>query len=414
MDKNNNQNNKKINVPQCLKRHPNESEPLYIWRVGKLIDSGKFKNFSEITDIINKELNCDSAKFKGESAYRKRYQNYRDFNENILPYIKVKSDLENQVYELQQERYKLQATKSEINKYLRQKSRKELFYENVGKEFKDYAPPTFDYTEMGNLNKDYILTLADIHMGSCFSIFNNSYSTKEVERRFSVLFDKTVQYIRENNITHLNVLNLGDDIQGMLRISDVKLNELPIVKSTVIVTRLIANFLNELSKYVFIDYYHCPTSNHNQLRPLGTKASELADEDITYVIVSHIVDILKDNKRVAIHFKEDEDYINFKILDEDVIAMHGHQFKNVPSALKDISYLHQKFYKTLFLAHFHASEEITVGSNETLDCEVLVAPSMIGSCPYSNKIMKSAKASCKIYEFTTKEGHTGTKKFILN
>ena len=73
---------------------------------------------------------------------------------------------------------------------------------------------------------------------------------------------------------------MGDDIQGILRLSDLQLNESSVVKATVFVAKTIARFLNDLSEYCFIDYYLCPTSNHSQTRPLGTKASEIASEDV--------------------------------------------------------------------------------------------------------------------------------------
>lgn len=415
MDKN--ERNK--STPKDLRIYKNETESQYIWRIGQLIDLGKYKNFNEVVDYINKELNHVGSKARGESAYRKKYQNFRDFNENVAPTL-TKEGREHieAIQELKKERVKTRTTNTEMHKLLRTISRRELFYENVGKELTPFSPPKAIHFQkenfINNSRKEYVLTLADIHGGACFAMYNNEYSIEIMTERFRDLFKKVVAFIREKNLDHINIVNLGDDIQGILRISDVKLNEVPIVKATVIVARLLSEFLNELSAYVTVDYYHCPTSNHSQIRPLGTKASELADQDIEYVIVSYIHDMLIDNQRVNIFFEEDQEYIDFNILDTSIIAMHGHQIRDIKSSLKDITFLHRKFYDVMLLAHFHGAQELIVGADETNDCEVLVSPSFIGADPYSNKIMKSSKASCKIYEFTEGEGHTGTNKILLN
>ena len=111
--------------------------------------------------------------------------------------------------------------------------------------------------------------------------------------------------------------------------SDVKINETTVVDSIVGVSKLIANFLNELSKYCYVNYLHVPTANHTQIRPLGTKASELASEDLEKVIVNYIHDSLKSNERVNVNIKTDTDRLIFKIFDFDCLATHGHQIKNV-------------------------------------------------------------------------------------
>lgn len=59
-------------------------------------------------------------------------------------------------------------------------------------------------------------------------------------------------------------------------------------------------------------------------------------------------------------------------------------------------------------------KEIPSFESSCYDTEVLVSPSFIGSDPYSDSIMKGAKASVKIYGFDDIYGHTETHKIILN
>jgi hypothetical protein len=54
-----------------------------------------------------------------------------------------------------------------------------------------------------------------------------------------------------------------------------------------------------------------------------------------------------------------------------------------------------------------------VGEMPNTDCEVIVCPSFIGSCPYSDSLLKGAKPSCCIFGYEKECGHTETYKIFL-
>ena len=399
-----------------LKRMKNETEEQYLWKIGQLIDSGKVENWKTINDIVNTELGIEEENWRDESSFRKRYQAGKKFYENC--FSKMKSNeysdkLEEQRRELEKQRQKLNATKVEYTRQVRQQSRFELFYENVASEINELEVPEFLGVSYSKNDKEYILTIADIHAGAEFITETNEYSFDEISKRFDKLFSDTVCFVNEHQLTSIKVLCLGDDIQGILRLSDLQLNESSVVKATVFIAKTIANFLNELSAYCYIDYYHSPTSNHSQIRPLGTKASELASEDVEYIICNYIKDVLVNNERISVYTNFGYEYIEIPIFDFKTIAMHGHTINNIDNALKDLTYHKKTFYTTVFLAHYHAAKIGTVGEMSDTDCEVIVCPSFVGSCPYSNKILKGAKPSCCIYGYDEKYGHTETYKIFL-
>ena len=221
--------------------------------------------------------------------------------------------------------------------------------------------------------------------------------------------------LKENNISKLHVVGLGDDVQGVLRLSDLKLNETSVVEATVMVARMIACFLNQVSAYCYVEYYHTPTSNHSQTRPLGSKASELACEDMEYVIGNYISDILLANNRVNVHLNNDCDYIEIPIFDFNVLAMHGHTIKNLDTALKDLSVAHRKLIDYIFVGHWHNGKVIPGNEHDNHDTEVLMCPSFQGTDPYAfYKLGLSSKAACKLFVFDEKYGCVETVKFILN
>ena len=230
---------------------------------------------------------------------------------------------------------------------VRQDSRQELFYQNIADNIEKVEPPIYEYSFGGigyEDDKEYILTISDIHAGANFKTATNSYSLEEVSIRFGVLLDAIDDYVHKEDVKNLKVICLGDTIQGILRVSDLQLNETSIVYATVYIAKSIVKVLNKISQWCIVDYYHVPSANHTQIRPLGTKASELKNEDIEYIIGNYIKDALSDNNNVHVNLNFDNEYIEVPIFDETAIALHGHQIKDVADVVKTIGFANRKFY----------------------------------------------------------------------
>lgn len=397
------------------KKMNDENENQYIFRICSMKEQNSW-TWKDIAKILNDALGNNFD----ESAYRKRYQSFQammaDNESNIFKDGKYLQSVRDAKMEMEIERQKLYTTKVEMQRLIRQNSRFEMFYENIRNAVEALPTPKLQ-REFKSLDtkKAYLLCISDIHAGAQFDLPVNSYSMKECERRFGVLLNKTIKYVEDNNISLLHVTSLGDDIQGILRVSDLQLNETSVVEATVFVARMIANFLNQLSAYCYIAYYHTPTSNHSQSRPIGTKASELATEDIEYVIGNYISDMLVFNNRVNVNNNFGYDYIEVPIFDYNILAVHGHTVNNLETILKDMSALHGKLIDFVILGHLHTGKSIQGNERGNYDTEVLVCPSFQGTDPFAyNKLGKSSKAACKMFIFDEAYGCTGTEKFILN
>lgn len=396
-----------------FKRFENESADECTYRICS--EKDKIGTWQDVANILNKLLDQEFT----ESAYRKKYQafqrileaNREKFVDDNVQLEEIKLQIEN----LRKERIKLQTANIERNRVDRSQSRQELYYEYVGSICNTLDVPKFSELHNRNTRKKYLVSIADLHYGADFESLNNSYSKVECALRFERLLDYLKSFIEEKEISEISVVMLGDVLQGILRISDLKINDSSVVKSTVEISRLIAQFLNELSKYVKVIYYHTQSANHTQLRQLGTKASELADEDLEYLIGNYIKDILVNNERIEVKLAdENKQFIKIDMFDYNILAMHGHQIKNIDSAIKDLTMLNHEFVDYLIMGHFHGGKEIVAQEGYCSDAEVLVCPSFIGSDQYSDTLMKGTKSAVKIYGFDEIYGHTETYKFILN
>ena len=403
-----------------FKKKPEENYQQYIWRMDELVQTGKYQNWKEITPFVNKELfDEDESQYRDESAYRKAVKYARDFYEAGV--FGVEDDeymkkLYKEKEEIRKERIKLQTANIERNRVDRGESRQEFYYEYVGSVVESLPIPEFKPV-LGEEKHDinYLVGLADVHYGANYKSLNNEYSPEIAKERFEYLTGRLIQFIQNKQISKLTIVSLGDLIQGALRLSDLKINDSSIVKATVEISRLIANMLNELSVYANIAYYHTPSANHTQIRVLNAKASELADEDLEYLMGNYIKDLCIHNERIAVKLaNEGEGFVEVYIPGNEIIAMHGHQIKNVENAIKDISILHKKFYDTVLLGHYHNGKEIPSHEGILGDAEVLISPSFVGSDPYSDSICKGSKACVKVYGFDKFYGHTETYKIILN
>lgn len=370
--------------------------------------------WQEIVDKYNLNIHYDTLRKASATAFGgafvKAYFEDKGFEKTD------DSTLDEKLKEIRKERIKLQTANIERNRLDRKEARQELYFEQIGSLCQRLPVPDFVPCSSNEHDIDYIVTISDQHYGATFESENNVYSPTIFKERLELLTSRLVKFIKDKNLNKLSIISLGDSLQGILRINDIGLNDTAVVKSVVDYSRLIAQFLNCLSQYVVITYYHVPSANHTQLRPLGTKASEIANEDLEYVIGNYIKDLLKDNERVVIKLAEEgKQYIYVDCVEGfNIYALHGHQIKNRAAAVKDFSSLTGASVDYMLLGHFHAGSENIVAESITSDCEVLTSPSFIGSDPYSDSLMKGSKAAVKIYGFDSIYGHTESYKIILN
>lgn len=381
------------------------------------IDGENDYDWSEIKDKYGINCNPDTIRKSSSTPFGgKMRSEYEKYKAGLSKNVSSDSELDVKIQELRKERIKLQTSNVERNRLDRSEARQEMYYEYVGNVVQALPLPDFQPIEDSVHHEiNYLVGLADVHYGVRYHSINNEYSPEEAKKRFEYLTCRLIHFVQEKHITTLTIVSLGDLIQGVLRLSDLKINDSSIVKATVEICRLIANMLNELSVYTNIVYYHTPSANHTQLRVLNAKASELADEDLEYLMGNYIKDLCSNNERITVHLaKEGNDFIEVYIPGNEIIAMHGHQLKNIENAVKDISILHKKFYDTVLLGHYHSGKEIPSHEGILGDAEVLISPSFIGSDPYSDKLCKGSKACVKVYGFDKLFGHTETYKIILN
>lgn len=372
-------------------------------------------DWQDIVDALNLDIHRDTLR----KACQGEFGSY-----NVLKYLKNKysksdnvdteilDELELKIIEAKKERKKLQTVSLEYNKMLREQARDEMVVEAIRDIIPLCPPVDFKPLKFGRKEKEWVLAFGDIHFDKFFESVNNSYSTDEIHRRFELLLSNVIGQINKEDIDHLTIVNLGDSLEGLLRISALRSMRHGMLQSVIMVSRFIGDWLNRLSEYVTITYRHVETANHSELRLFNQKRGE-TDENLELVIVNYIHDYVRNNVRIEVPILN-QNYIPFKIFDYNIIALHGDQIKNIETALRDLSMVHRVFYDYVIMGHYHSGKNSTINEGETNDKEYIIVPSIVGSDPYSDSLLRGSKSSALLLGFTEGQGWVDRRKFILN
>lgn len=401
-----------------LKRVEGESDfdykvKLCIAKLNKEIDL----DWSELIDLLKLDCSADHL--------RKLSYAYKEMSENL--YSKQLESVEDDEFldkltqkklELQKERVKLQAEKTEINKWIREQGRSELFYEKyLDILSKRELPHVPDYKrKITDNDSDWVLNFADPHYGKELKILGlddeslAEYNVEIFERRMWDLLNQTIHKIEKENIQHLNVFNLGDSIDGILRMSQLQSIQLGIMDSQMGFADFMVIWLNELSEHVNIDYYSTQ-GNHDEIRPLGSSKGDFPNENVGRLINWHVERMLEKNKNITIHKNKPLQYVD--VVGTMILATHGQDEKNLENSIKDYSNVYGKKIHMLFTGHLHNTNTKTVGMDGMQNIEFYQHPSICGIDEYSVKLKKTAPAGAVMMKIERGLGRTETIDFKL-
>lgn len=400
-------------------RYKDESELSYIIRMCANKDLFGL-SWKELAEEINKTLCLDF----NESTYRKKYQYYKmcsdDKKEVEAKQSDILQELENKRIELKKEVYKLQTLRIDDNKKIREQSRNDLYFQEVVRAIEnkenDNKVNLKDLKPLKEVQpqEQYVLCFSDVHFGKIFKSINNEYNIDICFNRMKELLEEVISCVGKYNIRHLNVCALGDLVEGMtLRMSQLQSLQIGLVDQTIQFANYMIDWLNELSRFVEIDYYSVMSSNHSQLRPYSSKPNEFVSEDMERVILAMLSKAFENNQRVHIN-TADQKYTKFQIFDYDIILLHGHETKDYTNLLKNLSWQHKWFFDYAITGHLHKGGVISEGEGLDNNCEVIRCPSIMGSDEYSDSLFVGAKPGAILIKFTREQGKRSVEDIVLH
>ncbi len=401
-----------------FKKLENENFHQYIWRMDELVQSGKYKNWKEITPFINRELfGEDESQYRDESAYRKAVKYARDFYEAGVFGVggdEYYQKLQNEKREIQKAKVQVQTEKLEYSRWLREEARDELITEKICNAISSL--PALDIPQHicpVHNTRIYTLAFGDEHYGAEFELRGlfgeilNAYSPEIFEKRMWDLFNQTIEIVQKENIDTLNVFSLGDFSDGVLRTSQLMKLRYGVVDGTIKYADFISNWLNELTKYVRVKY-QSTNGNHTELRMLGAPKGTFTEDNMGKVVTEFIKTRLKDNPNFT-YIENPTGYIYEELAGYPSLGIHG-EVKNMGNAIKEFSSIYGIHIRYLFAGHLHHNKAEEVGVNQ----EVINIGSIIGIDDYSLSLRKTSNASAKLLVFEQEKGKVCEYTLKLN
>ena len=401
-----------------LDRINNETKYEYIKRLvcGKLIDRTINADYEELSEKIFGEGNCYNS-----SEVRKRMYGIKHIIEIIdkekvinISDDNILQELETKKRELQKEKIKVQTEKAVLSQLLRESARFELFTERAIQAIKEIQPLPSPIKIINNKNKiEGLLCISDAHFGKEILIKGlkgeiiNEYNEDIFKQRMYKLLDKTIEICKKENLIEIHIMNLGDELDGLIHLGQLVNLKYGVVESAIKYAYFIATWLSLLSNNVKIKFYST-CGNHTDLRLLGTKKGELPHENISKVIFVLTKEILKDNPNIECIENETE-MIYTQISGFNVLGTHGEE-KDVQQSIRDYSYMYNEDISYLVTGHKHHANSINLGVSKG----TIGVGSICGLDDFSLKIKKISEASSTFVVFEECVGKTIEYNISLN
>ena len=373
----------------------------------------------DIAELINNASNSnkdESTYRKWWSAYQEGYDDANKYNENNSAMLKI---LEEKRLEVEKERRKAQTERVETNKWIREQAREEMFYDNLLESIKNNMSytPEINKIDVPTSDVDAVLFLSDQHYGTDYKIYGvndeiiNEYSPEIFEQRMNIIFNDTIKQLSNNGIKELNIMCLGDTLDGMLRNSQLIKLRWGVIDCAIKYANYMLKWLIELSKYTKINLYNT-SGNHTEMRLLDGKKGEHERENMDKVIIEVIKNGIELTGNQNINIIENRSgYIYTKLPNSlySIFGFHG-EVKDLERASMEFQEVYNCDIDYIAAGHLHHNNINLYGSRKG----AIRVGSIIGCDDYSLKLRKRTDASSTFCIFTKDNGLTDLHFTILN
>lgn len=208
------------------------------------------------------------------------------------------------------------------------------------------------------------------------------------------LLNQLIYLIEKENIKTLEVWEMGDSLQGILRINSQLMKlRYGIIESSILYADFLSEWLNKLSEYVYIRFQMVEDSNHNQLRILNAPKNSFPEENMSKVILTFIKERLKDNPNIKII--ENLTGMNYTMVGAyNILGIHG-EVKDLDKAIDEFSRAYQCHIDYVCAGHLHHMITKETGINS----EALNIRSIVEVDPYGLSLRKTSNAGASLFVF---------------
>ena len=405
-------------MDEILKRLPNETEDQCIWRIGNAKNNGLLGDMTwvDIAFFLNREFREDETKYYDSSAYRKKYKNFADaydgiFSKEYFNSIQM-SEYEEQKKELFKLKKQFQDQRREHNKLWTAEARFDHLADKMAEAANrlcEINPLTFDDYIIDCSNSEAVICWADWHYGMVADNIWNQYNTDICRQRVSDFVSKASNKLLRHNIKTLHIMLLGDAAHGAIHNSCRVASEENTCDQLMQVSEIMAEAINELSKYTLEVNVYATYGNH--LRTVQNKNDSIHSDNFERIVPWWLEQRLQNNSRVNIIKSEHYEFIYLNVCGYNVVGAHGdlEKFKQFGPTVNTL--FTKKYGKTIdytVSADKHHIEEF-----EQMGIESILVRSLCGTDEYSNNNRLYSAPGQTLMIFSPGEGRECTYNIKL-
>lgn len=261
---------------------------------------------------------------------------------------------------------------------LRHEARLNIFKELLATNIQELKKlPKVEYKgKLGTDNAEAILMLSDLHLGVDCNNFYNVYNKDVAKRRLNKLRDETIRYCKKFNVEQLNILGLGDFIQGIIHVNARILSQMNVAEQVILASEYLSDFLNSMAEAAPIVTYRSCTDNHS--RVIANKEQSIEGENLSKLIDFYLETRLADSKIKFVRDNIDESLGNFYLKNGKHVAYaHGH-LDTINKSFENFVGATRQFVDYVILSHYHSEK-----AKSFQGARVFVNGSIVGTEEYA-------------------------------
>jgi len=313
-------------------------------------------NNQEIADLLNREEGTEYD----ESRWRKLYQAWENFFE---PYVTERFDdaegynshILNK-YELlrienEKEKVRLRDVKREYNKLIREEARFENLKDELIQSVKTIEPINMPVSlSKPSVKKEAMVIISDLHVGMIVDSEFNKYNVEIAKERLNKLKQRTYDKIKQEDITKLHVVNLGDILHGLIHVSARVDSEIGVIKQLTVATEMLKSFIQTfLDEGIEVDFKSVP-GNHSRLLP-SVNELDTMEENFEKLIPTMLNESFQNYPNFS-STEDKEGLITFDVSGQKIALAHGNLDKGA-NAVNKLTQLTGEIFRYLFTGHVH-------------------------------------------------------------
>lgn len=278
------------------------------------------------------------------------------FEQNSNEQIESPS-VDSRIRELEQLKVKYRDERSAWQKQNREYARLEatldLLSESLSEVGRDrYIRPSFSYSFSGE--QELIVLLSDLHIGKCFDNQFGRYNSDIAQDRLEEYALKIRKIIECNPVRKINVVSLGDQINGNIHTTIAITNRENVIEQIKKASNLIADFCYEMCCLAPEVALYSVNGNHSRITK--NKDDELRDERLDNLIswiVGNKLDHI-DNFSYCEDAALENGIVLFKAAERDYVAVHGDLDRSNSDSVSSLCFMTKAFPEAILRGHFHS------------------------------------------------------------